>query len=317
MNPAYSVIVFTTASGAGYGLLVALAAATLAQLVPLDPALGATCVLVGLALVTVGLMSSTLHLGRPERAWRALSQWRSSWLSREGVAAIVTYLPAVAAGALWTFLPDASIWLALSLLLIIPCALVTVWCTGMIYAALPTIRAWYQPLTAPTYLALSLLTGTTLLGLILASFGVWSVAMAWAGLVLAVVSWVVKASYWEAVDADTPVRTLADATGLHGLGQVRPLVPPHTQANFVMREMGYAIARKHASRVRALTVILLFVIPIVASLVEIGLSRMGGVILPMTALAVLAAGLGVLAERWLFFAEARHISMVYYDGRPA
>src|SRR4029077_9268611 len=94
MHPAYSVIFFTTASGAGYGLLIGLAAAAILNLVPRDPVLGFFGLGIALVLVTTGLLTSTFHLGRPERAWRSLSQWRSSWLSREGAAAIVTYIPA-------------------------------------------------------------------------------------------------------------------------------------------------------------------------------------------------------------------------------
>ncbi len=101
MHPAYSVIVFTTASGAGYGLLIWLAVAVASNLVPRDPVLGFFGLGVALALITIGLLTSTAHLGRPERAWRSLSQWKSSWLSREGVAAIVTYLPAGVLGLGW------------------------------------------------------------------------------------------------------------------------------------------------------------------------------------------------------------------------
>ena len=103
MHPAYSVIVFTTASGAGYGLLIWLAVAISLNLVPRDPVLGFFGLGVALALITIGLLTSTAHLGRPERAWRALSQWKTSWLSREGVAAIITYLPAGVLGLGWVF----------------------------------------------------------------------------------------------------------------------------------------------------------------------------------------------------------------------
>src|ERR1043166_2862879 len=98
MHPAYSVILFTTASGAGYGLLIWLTAAAALNLVPRDPVLGFFGLGLAIALVTIGLLSSTLHLGRPKRAWRALSQWRSSWLSGGGVAAIATYAPRAAHG---------------------------------------------------------------------------------------------------------------------------------------------------------------------------------------------------------------------------
>ena len=94
MHPAYSVILFTTASGAGYGLLVWLALGGMLGLVPAERWLGIVGFGLAFALITAGLLSSTAHLGRPERAWRAFSQWRSSWLSREGVMAVATYVPA-------------------------------------------------------------------------------------------------------------------------------------------------------------------------------------------------------------------------------
>ena len=89
MYPATSIIVFTTLSGLGYGLAVVLG------LDFLDPSLLSTklAYLISLALISIGLAASLLHLGNSQRAWRALSQWRSSWLSREGVMAIATFVP--------------------------------------------------------------------------------------------------------------------------------------------------------------------------------------------------------------------------------
>src|SRR4249919_4057534 len=89
MHPALSVIFFTTLSGAGYGLLLwaawhALTGASAARTL-------LVCIAVALVASTIGLLSSMLHLGKPARAWRAFSQWRTSWLSREGVAAMATF----------------------------------------------------------------------------------------------------------------------------------------------------------------------------------------------------------------------------------
>jgi hypothetical protein len=95
MNPAYSVILFTTASGAGYGLLALLGFVGFNHGPASSFIFGLVAIVIALGLITIGLLSSTFHLGHPERAWRAFSQWRSSWLSREGVAAVVTYGPAV------------------------------------------------------------------------------------------------------------------------------------------------------------------------------------------------------------------------------
>ncbi len=93
MHPAYSVIFFTTATGAGYGLLALNGLAAAFGQLPADRGFAVASVLVSYVLIVGGLLSSTFHLGHPERAWRALSQWRSSWLSREGVLAIVAFAP--------------------------------------------------------------------------------------------------------------------------------------------------------------------------------------------------------------------------------
>src|SRR6201985_1219709 len=133
MHPAYSVIVFTTASGAGYGLLIWLCVAAGLKLVPLDPPLGFIGLGLALALVTFGLLASTLHLGRPERAWRAFSQWRTSWLSREGVMSIFTYIPAGVLGLGWVFGALLPQQISVASAVALWCALITLWGTGMIY----------------------------------------------------------------------------------------------------------------------------------------------------------------------------------------
>src|SRR5262244_2372525 len=114
MHPALSVIVFTTASGAGYGLLAWLGVWALVGWLPAHRGLAAASLALSLGAITIGLLSSTLHLGHPERAWRAFSQWRSSWLSREGVASVATYAPALVFGALWLGLIDQPQWLGLA-----------------------------------------------------------------------------------------------------------------------------------------------------------------------------------------------------------
>ena len=316
MHPAYSVIVFSTASGAGYGMLIWLSAAAALNLMPRDPVLGLFGLGAALVLITIGLLTSTLHLGRPERAWRALSQWKTSWLSREGVAAIVTYLPAGALGLGWVFgefVPGQIVWGAAASVV---CALVTVWCTGMIYASLPTIRAWHQPLVAPAYIALALATGGVLLGLLLAILGYpvrWAAAVSVLALALgAILKW----RYWFAIDTAKKTYTAEAATGLGALGTVRPLDPPHTQPNFVMREMGYQVARRHAERLRRLSAALLFLLPILAELLLL-LNLSNALQIALAALAAIGAGLGVLTERWLFFAEAEHVAMLYYRGGSA
>jgi DMSO reductase anchor subunit len=316
MHPAYSVIVFTTASGAGYGLLIWLALAAALNLVPRDPVLGFFGLGVALALVTIGLLTSTAHLGRPERAWRALSQWKTSWLSREGVAAIVTYLPAGVLGLGWVFGEFVPSQTAAGAWLSVPCALVTIWCTGMIYASLPTIRAWNQPLVAPVYLALALATGGVLLSFVLVIFGTdvrWAAGASGIALLLGAV---LKRLYWTAIDAAKKTYTAEAATGLGRFGTVRPLDPPHTQPNYVMREMGYQVARRHAVKLRGMAAMLLFLLPLAGMLLLL-IDPPHGVQLAVAAAALLSTTIGVLMERWLFFAEAEHVVMLYYRGGVA
>jgi DMSO reductase anchor subunit len=316
MHPAYSVIIFTTASGAGYGLLIWLALGAVFGLVPRDPVLGFFGLGIALALITVGLLTSALHLGRPGRAWRAFSQWRTSWLSREGVAAVATYVPAALLGFGWVFGETVPGQIVLGGLLSVACAVVTLWCTGMIYASLPTIRAWHQPLVAPVYVVLGLATGGVLATLLLLLFGAdvrWIVGASACALLLGAI---LKQGYWSAIASAKKIATAEDATGLGHLGTVRPLDPPHTQPNFVMREMGYQVARRHAERLRGVVAVLLFLTPLVASvLLLIELPEI--VELVIAAVSTLGMALGVLVERWLFFAEAEHVVAVYYRGCSA
>jgi DMSO reductase anchor subunit len=319
MHPAYSVILFTTASGAGYGLLVWLALGGLVGLVPAEPRLGLAGFGLALALVTGGLLSSTAHLGRPERAWRAFSQWRTSWLSREGAMALATYVPAGLLALGWIAwrqpFPLAALLTAVG-------ALLTLFATGMIYASLRTIRQWHQPLTAPGYIVLGLASGAVLLNLLLQAFDMGSGGTgtdvsrwaAWLAAALLVGGGALKAAYWQAIDRAERTWTVEMATGLGHLGKVRVLEPPHTQANFVMREMGYAVARKHAERLRALALLFAFAVPAAATLLTLVPApaiRIAGAILAVPSMAV-----GLLIERWLFFAEAEHVAMLYY-GRDA
>lgn len=315
MHPAYSVILFTTASGAGYGLLVWLALAAFLDLTPQDPAVGFWGFLLALALITGGLLSSTTHLGRPERAWRAFSQWRTSWLSREGVLAVATYIPALLLAFGWVVLGDTGGIFALAAALVVPLALATVYATGMIYASLPTIRQWKQPLTVPVYLALSLSSGAVLLTWLFAIFDDEEAGAAAIAFALLIVSAILKWLYWRRIDEEPRTLTPESATGLGKIGQVRPLEPPHTQANYVMREMGYQVARKHAERLRTLVFVLAFGVPLMLVLTVFEGSAVTAVF--GTTLAVLCMGLGLFVERWLFFAEAEHAVMLYYGAEAA
>ncbi len=311
MHPAYSVILFTTASGAGYGLLVWLALVGVAGWVDADPWLGFAGFGLALLLITAGLLSSTAHLGRPERAWRAFSQWRTSWLSREGVLAMLTYVPAMFMGVAWVWLERVLVVTGIIAAL---GALATLFATGMIYATLRTIRQWHQPLTAPIYIALGLASGAVLLNLLLRIFEEYDPWPALLALACLLVAAAMKWAYWQRIDGEAREYKIGAATGLGGMGKVRQLEPPHTGPNFIMREMGYQIARKHAVRLRRLVGLLAFAVPVLGTLLTLAptaAAEIGGALLATASMAV-----GLVVERWLFFAEAEHVSMLYY-GRDA
>ena len=311
MHPAYSVILFTTASGAGYGLLSLLAVLGALGVLPAERWFGFTGFALALGLITAGLLSSTAHLGHPERAWRAFSQWRSSWLSREGVMAVATYVPAGLMAIGWVFLETAAGAWAVAGWLTAVFAALTVLCTGMIYGSLRTIPQWYHPLVTPIYLLLAFATGAVFLTLLMQIFGLGAPWAAWTALAGLGLAGAAKIAYWASADRQRPKYTAESATGLGRFGKVRPLEPPHTQPNYVMREMGYKVARKHARRLRRIALLLGFLLPMAAMgaiLAEAGPALLWALV------ATASAGAGAVIERWLFFAEATHVVMIYYGA---
>jgi DMSO reductase anchor subunit len=309
MHPALSVIFFTTATGAGYGLLALLGVAVALGAISPDRLLGFVAIGLALALITAGLLSSTAHLGHPERAWRAFSQWRTSWLSREGVMSVLTYLPAAAFGIGWVilgrldgFVPAAGLISALG-------ALLTVFTTGMIYASLKPIPAWHNRFTAPGYLISSLMTGAVLFNAILRLFGADAGAAAILAALAIALGWGWKIATWRHNDAPGSETTLNSATGLSG-GDVHSIEWPHTEENYVLKEMGYRVARKHAARLRAFVQLFAFAAPLAATIVSLSAASWLGTVAALVAVAAQAPG--ILVERWLFFAEAKHVVTLYY-----
>lgn len=307
MHPAPSIILFTTLSGLGYGL------AAILGLGLLDPSATATKAahVVALALIAGGLSSSTLHLGNPQRAWRAFSQWRSSWLSREGVMAVLTFVPlaANAIASLWSgrYMPLPGIVGAFL------CG-VTVYCTAMIYASLRSVQAWNTAWTAVCYLAFALAGGLALAGFFSVLGGdkaVWLPVLT----ALAIIgAWAAKLLWWSRLTKLEPLSTPETATGLGRIGRVRLFERPHMNGNYLTNEMGFRVARKHAIKLRRIAVIAGGFVPLVLLLYSAVADTSPAVAASLSALAALAFFAGTLVERWLFFAEARHAVMNYYGS---
>ena len=312
MHPAFSVIIFTTLSGAGYGLLAWLGIYAALGMLPADRAVGAVSLALALGSITVGLLSSTLHLGHPERAWRAFSQWRSSWLAREGIAAVATYAPALIFGIGWVVFGRTSGPWALVGLVTAVGALITVICTALIYQSLKPIQRWNNSWVLPNYLALAAMTGALWLDAVTQPSGFARVNSAILAIVTISIALVLKLGYWRFIDRSESVSTAESATGLGHLGAVRLFEAPHTSENYLMKEMGFRIARKHAKKLRQIALLLGYAIPFVLSLIALALP--GLIAAAASILAAVLAMLGVLIERWLFFAEAKHTVTLYYGG---
>lgn len=307
MNPAYSVILFTTASGAGYGLLALLGLVGFNHGPVSSLVFGVVAIAAALGLITIGLLSSTFHLGHPERAWRAFSQWRSSWLSREGVAAVVTFVPAVLFGVVWLEIIHAPAAIGpLGLITVVMCV-ITVFCTAKIYSSLTTIRAWNHPLTVPVYLAFSLASGGALLTAIATVFGRFQIFQVIITIAALIVLAALKFFYWRGIDSAGRTHTMAAATGL-GAG-VRQWEVPHTSENYIMKEMGFAVARKHAVKLRSVVFLLLFL-----TLLALFACFFSPWFSMLAALSILLAA---ILERWLFFAEAQHVVSLFYGAEKA
>lgn len=289
MHPAPSIIGFTTFSGLGFGLMAWLGLGL--------PAVTGWAAFAYFALAfgmaTGGLLASTLHLGNPQRALRAFSQWRSSWLSREAVLAVATLLVMAVYGAGLVFLHQRLVVLGL---IGAALSLATVLATSMIYAQLRTVPRWNHWTTPVLFLALSLTGGATLAGQATVAIG------------LLLTSAALQVATWRLGDQRFAVRgtTIATATGLGAIGKVRQFSPPHTGSNYLLKEMVHRIGRKHAQRLRVISLVLMSLIP--AALLWLAPNSIG------TVLAILSHVIGTLTARWLFFAEAEHVVGLYYGA---
>lgn len=312
MHPAASVILFTTASGVGYGILALTPLLTAYGVLPQGRWLGIALLAPALGLVTIGLLASTFHLGHPERAWRALSQWKSSWLSREGVLAILSFPPALLYAYAWIVLEQVDgpwVWAGFATTLT---AVATLFTTGMIYRSLKPIPAWATDWTVAGYLSLGLLTGLAVIAAVAAGFGLHPVRFQSLALVLVITSAIIKNAYWARMAKVWDERVQNFAAGVASPGtSVKSIEWPHTEANFVVKEMGYRVARKHADKLRHLARVLLLWLPagtlvLLPSIVP--MPYLSWVLMPTAGLILL----GVVVERWLFFAEAKHVVSLYY-----
>ncbi|MCF6317070.1 MAG: dimethyl sulfoxide reductase anchor subunit [Marinosulfonomonas sp.] len=291
MHPAPSVIFFTVFSGLGFGLM-----AWLGFGYPTVIGWSAFWLfLIAFVFAGGGLIASTFHLGNRKNALKSFSQWRTSWLSREAWMAVGTMAVMGLFALFAVFFNSNLIYLgAIGAVM----ALITVYTTSMMYAQLKTVPRWNHWTTSALFLLLALGGGAIL------------VASSMGTILFIGLAALTQLYVWDAGDKRFGKRghTMETATGLGSIGKVRMYEPPHSGTNYLLSEMVYVIARKHAIKLRIIAFVLTYVAPMVLAMVS-------GPGFALYIVALIAHIIGILAQRWLFFAEAEHVVGLYYDKR--
>jgi len=323
MHPAFSVIFLTTLIGAGQGLFLALYTGQFYSVFNVLPeqdpasfyALGS---IIALLLLVAGLASSFLHLGRPERAWRSAAMWRTSWLSRE-VIALPACMAAVAAWGLihytgWnpllftvsnTFDIDLSMLVgAIATLLCFALFL----CTGMIYACIKFLQEWATPLTVVNYILFGGASGFMLC----TAFAAWQGSAlvdfygGWA-IVMTVIALVTRSATLIRNARLKRKSTLQSAIGIRH-ARIEQKAQGAMAGSYNTREFFHGASPRKYAFVKWVFLLLVFPVPLL--LLSTGLATQA---FSLLLLAFLVQYIGLLAERWFFFAQANHPQNLYYQ----
>jgi DMSO reductase anchor subunit len=304
VNPAFSVVFFTTLAGAAQGLVVTLALAACAD-VPMSLAFQQLALVVAVVMLVAALLISFLHLGRPGRAWRAVLMWRTSWLSRE-----VIVLPAyIAVVALWWLALGAGVFTLWLPLLALVMSVALWYCTGMIYACIRFIQEWAHPLTLVNFMLGGMASGLVL-ACALAATRAEIPLLASAGpcaLVVTLVAWFMRARSLQRNARLVPRSTLQTATGITTT-PLRQTSMGMSAGAFNTREFFHGVTTRVLANVRRVLVVMGYALP--ALFAMWGLQ--GGGTLAWV-LAVVVQAPGMVADRWFFFAQARHPQNLYYQ----
>ena len=303
MRPAWSVILFTTLAGAGQGLFLALVARDLFGGAPVAFVVCGAALALG--LLASGLVASFFHLGHPERAWRSAVMWRTSWLSRE-VIVLPLFMALVAAYGIlhWMEWPEAA--LPVTVLATIACLALFV-CTAMIYACLPFLQEWRTPLTVVNFFALGCTSGLTAA----AALAAWlhpplASSYVAAALLVGALAYLARLAALARNARLRPKSTLATAIGVKH-PKIVQIAQGAMGGSFNTREFFHGRPREMVRAVRWSFLVLVFPLPALL-LVADGNSA------AVLSGAFLAQYAGLLAERWYFFAEARHPQNLYYQA---
>ena len=326
MRPAFSVIFLTTLIGVGQGLFLALYTGQLYAFFDLLPAQDSRAFyaagsIIALAFLGAGLVASFFHLGHPERAWRSAAQWRTSWLSRE-----VIVLPAFMAAV---FLYGTAHWFGWRTPLftlpggrsieptLLLGALATLLCfalfisTAMIYACLRFLQEWHTPLTVINYI---LLGGAS--GFVLAScFSAVTAAQlsgfyaGWA-MILIVLACIGRTATLLRNARLKPKSSMRTAIGVK---HPRIVQKAHGAmgGSFNTREFFHGKSKAFLRTIKPAFLILAFFAPLALLAINMSISPLSGH--SLLGVAFILQYIGLVAERWFFFAEANHPQNLYYQ----
>ncbi|WP_018233542.1 dimethyl sulfoxide reductase anchor subunit family protein [Thioalkalivibrio thiocyanodenitrificans] len=325
MHPAFSVIFLTTLIGAGQGLFIALSIVEFYAALRLLPEHASPYYAVGagmsLALLALGLLASFFHLGHPERAWRAAAMWRTSWLSREVIVLPVMMGIVFLYGAvhliginpvLFTLPGNVAVPVTLLLAAIGALAAVILYVTtAMIYACLRFLQEWHSPLTVANYTLLGLASGFTLAAAHAAYMAVELVHFLAAGAVIFTLLGLISRTASLIRNARLKAKsTLQTATGIK-----HPNIVQKSQGfmggSFNTREFFHGMSEMFVRSVKWIFLIGVFLIPTVLLVTAL---LMRGDVSALLATAFVVQYLGLVAERWFFFAQARHPQNLYYQS---
>ena len=313
MKPDSAVIYFTVSSGTGYGMIISL----LCIFSNIEINIGITVkfivAFISLFLIISGLFASLVHLGHPERAWRALSQWKSSWLSREGVAAITTFLPVNIFYILWIFTDE--IWLSMIALLIASIfCLTTIFCTAKIYSSLKAIPAWHNPLVPIIYILNALVLGSLLNYSILYYFNLKFDLLSNFIVIISITSLFIKLLYWYSTTKKSQ-SNISTAIGLGKKNNISFFEGPHTGKNYLTSEMINRINNSKSFILRLTSCIFCYITP-AFYILQIPYIIIDDTIISFSIIIIsFVAVIGMFIERYLFFIDSKHTVSLYYGNK--
>jgi DMSO reductase anchor subunit len=260
---------------------------------------------IALGLLAAGLAASFFHLGHPERAWRSAAMWRTSWLSRE-VIALPLLMALVLLYSLFSWIQYREGALLAGAVAVPACVVLFV-CTGMIYACLKFLQEWHTPLTLLNFAALGCASGLTAA----AALAAWMHAplarpYAAAALIVGALAYLGRIAALARNTRLRPKSTLATAIGVKH-PKIVQIAQGAMGGSFNTREFFHGRPREVVRAVRWSFLVLVFPVP--AALLAVGAQSAA-----VLGAAFVAQYAGLLAERWYFFAEARHPQNLYYQA---